>query len=146
MPHLLEQLDPNHSRWQLYLDAVRESESLVSMVWAAWLLGLALANQLIEQELASRAQLPTQWHSCPKCGTRLHSKGMRPRQIQTLVGIVHWQRRVGRCPKGCFGTQVVPLDIAAWFKNRLFWVTKQQKLSHRENDYKRNTNKKLKRI
>ena len=37
---------------------------------------------------------------------------MRPRQIQTLVGVVHWQRRVGRCPLGCRESQVIPLDNA----------------------------------
>lgn len=38
--------------------------------------------------------------------------GMRPRQIQTLVGVVYWKRRVGRCPQDCQGTQVAPLDAA----------------------------------
>jgi len=116
MPHLLEQLDNNDSGWKLHLDALRESESLVAMVWAAWLMGLALAARVIEQELATRAQRPTQWPTCPKCGTRLHSKGMRPRRIQTLVGIVHWKRRVGRCPQGCLGTQVAPMDEALGIK------------------------------
>ena len=37
---------------------------------------------------------------------------MRSRQLQTLVGVVHWQRRVGRCPNGCKGTQVALLDDA----------------------------------
>lgn len=66
----------------------------------------------MEQQLAERAQNTHQWSNCPVCGTRLRSKGMRPRQIQTLVGVVHWQRRVGRCPHGCKGTQVAPLDAA----------------------------------
>lgn len=66
------------------------------MIWASWLLGIAIAKQLIEQELERRAQLPTSWTKCPHCDTRLHSKGMRTRKIQTLVGVVHWQRRVGR--------------------------------------------------
>ncbi len=113
---LLEQIDQNDHWWQQHLSSIRESSSLESMVWASWLLGLALAKQLIEQELARRAQLPTPWTRCEQCGTRLHSKGMRPRQIQTLVGVVHWQRRVGRCPKGCKGSQIVPLDIALGVK------------------------------
>lgn len=71
---------------------------------------VAIAARVVEQELATRAQRPTQWPACSKCGTRLHSKGQRPRQIQTLVGVVHWQRRVGRSPQGCKGTQVAPLD------------------------------------
>ncbi len=37
---------------------------------------------------------------------------MRPRQIQTLVGLVHFDRRVGRCRNRCKGVMVVPLDQA----------------------------------
>ncbi len=116
IPQLLEQFDQNDNWWQQHLSSIRESSSLESMVWASWLLALALAKQIIERELTRRAQLPTPWTKCTKCGTRLDSKGMRPRQIQTLVGIVHWQRRVGRCPKGCKGSQRVPLDIALGVK------------------------------
>ncbi len=67
------------------------------MVWAAWLLGIAIANKLLSQELAARASVPTDWAPCPKCHCRLRSKGMLPRQIQTLVGLVQFHRRVGRC-------------------------------------------------
>ena len=116
IPDLLKQFDQDDYWWQQHLSEIRESSSLESMVWASWLLALALARQLIEQELDRRAQLPTSWTRCAECGTRLHSKGMRPRQIQTLVGVVHWQRRVGRCPKGCQGSQVVPLDITLGVK------------------------------
>ncbi len=35
---------------------------------------------------------------------------MSPRQIQTLVGLVHFERRVGRCRNGCKGVGLVPLD------------------------------------
>ena len=35
---------------------------------------------------------------------------MRPRQIKTLVGIVGFSRRVGRCRNGCRGVQQAPLD------------------------------------
>ncbi len=80
------------------------------MVWAAWLFGLALANRLLSQELAARASLPTQWPKCPECHCRLRSPRMRPRQIQTLVGVVHFERRVGRCRNRCPGVMVVPFD------------------------------------
>ena len=82
------------------------------MVWAAWLFGLALANRLLSQELARRASIPTHWPQCPQCHCRLRSKGMLPRQIQTLVGLVHFDRRVGRCRNRCKGVMVVPLDQA----------------------------------
>ncbi len=80
------------------------------MVWAAWVCGLAIANLLLSQELVRRASAPTHWSNCPKCHSRLRSKGMSPRQIQTLVGLVHFERRVGRCRNGCKGVQIVPLD------------------------------------
>ena len=113
---MLEQFNLNAPKWQQHLCLIKESSSLESMVWASWVLALALAKQLVEQELTRRAQLRTAWTRCSHCGTRLRSKGMRSRQIQTLVGMVHWQRRVGRCPKGCKGTQVIPLDIALGVK------------------------------
>ena len=80
------------------------------MVWAAWLLGIAIANRLLSQELAARASVPTDWAPCPKCHCRLRSKGMLPRQIQTLVGLVQFHRRVGRCRNGCKGVLIAPLD------------------------------------
>ncbi len=90
--------------------ALRKSQSLVAMVWAVWLFGLAIANRLLSQELAARASVPTQWTNCPKCHGRLRSKGMLPRQIQTLVGLVHFERRVGRCRNRCQGVLIAPLD------------------------------------
>ena len=99
--------------------AMGKSQSLVAMVWAAWLFGLAIAlrapakliaNRLLSQELAARASVPTKWPSCPKCHCRLRSKGMHPRQIQTLVGLIHFERRVGRCRNGCKGVLRIPLD------------------------------------
>lgn len=112
MSNSLEQLCLNDSRWLPNLEALKKSESLTAMVWAAWLLGMSLATFFVEQELAVRAVLPTKWPTCPKCPRRLRSKGRRSRQIQTLVGRVHWKRRVGRCPNGCKGTQAAPLDEA----------------------------------
>lgn len=80
------------------------------MVWTAWLFGLAIANRLLSQELVRRASAPTHWPNCPNCHSRLRSKGMGRRQIQTLVGLVHFERRVGRCRNGCKGVLKVPLD------------------------------------
>ena len=112
MQNSLEQLCANDPLLQIRYEAVRKSDSLVAMVWAAWLLGLMFATKIIEQEITKRAIQPTEWPTCPKCHRRLRSKGMRSRQLQTLVGVVHWKRRVGRCPNGCKGTQVALLDDA----------------------------------
>ncbi len=40
----------------------------------------------------------------------MHSKGSVPRQITSVIGIIRWKRRVGRCPYGCAIGQVAPLD------------------------------------
>jgi hypothetical protein len=42
----------------------------------------------------------------------LHSKGFVSRQITSVIGIIRWKRRVGRCPHGCAIGQVAPLDNA----------------------------------
>ena len=82
------------------------------MILAAGQLARWLAVLLVQEVLTQRAQQPTEWPTCPRCGARLRSKGLLPRQLTTLLGIVHWQRRVGRCPQGCKIGQVAPLDEA----------------------------------
>ena len=44
------------------------------------------------------------------CGHKLHSKGLAKRQITTLVGVIHFSRRTGRCPNCCRIGLVAPLD------------------------------------
>ena len=47
----------------------------------------------------------------------MRSKGFRPRQMETLIGRVHWNRRVGHCPnKTCKVSLSVPLDEALGIK------------------------------
>jgi hypothetical protein len=89
---------------------LKKCQSLAQIVWSAWYMGWEIARIIVEQELFVRAQTPTQWPNCAKCGSRLLSKGMLPRQIKTLVGEVRFSRRVGRCRHGCQGVQQAPLD------------------------------------
>jgi hypothetical protein len=72
--------------------------------------GGCLAVALIEEELAKRAQPPTEWPDCERCGKKLENKEFKERQLTGLIGTVHWERRVGRCPDGCKIGQVAPLD------------------------------------
>jgi hypothetical protein len=90
----------------------QQSQTLSQLVLTAWQLGLWFARTLVEQELEARAQRPTVWGTCRVCGRRLHSKGFAPRQVLTLVGVVQWRRRTGRCPERCRSRQPVPLDTA----------------------------------
>jgi len=80
------------------------------LILSACRLVRVLAVRIVEETLIERAQRPTQWPDCPKCGKRLHSKGFVFRQITSVVGTIRWKRRVGRCPNGCAIGQIAPLD------------------------------------
>jgi|TARA_B100001971_G_scaffold181496_1_gene178215 hypothetical protein len=103
------QIDPS---LQELFDAIENALTFTQLVLSAWRLARVLAVKIVEEVLFERAQRSTQWSDCPKCGKRLHSKGFVPRQITSLIGIIRWKRRVGRCPKGCTIGQIAPLDNA----------------------------------
>lgn len=89
---------------------LQQMPTLVMMVICVLKAIRVLAVALIEEELKRRALEPEIWPSCPHCGRTLHSKGFRARQILTLLGMVKWERRIGRCPNGCQNSQIAPLD------------------------------------
>jgi hypothetical protein len=97
---------------QELIEAIENASTLTLLILSAWRLARVLAARIVEEALIERAQRPTQWPDCPKCGKRLHSKGFVHRQITSMIGIIHWKRRVGRCPHGCEIGQVAPLDKA----------------------------------
>jgi len=83
---VLEKLDVPFGKWTEDIGAIREAKSLSSIVRASWKLGLGVGKEIVEQELKKRAEQPNNWPTCAKCGKGLRSKGMRPRQIETLLG------------------------------------------------------------
>lgn len=95
---------------QQRLAAIEQAQSLSALVVAAWALAQRLSVQIIEFVLTQRAQSATAWPPCPQCGKALHSKGLVAREVATLVGMIRWRRRVGRCPEGCAIGQVAPFD------------------------------------
>jgi hypothetical protein len=95
---------------QEMVTAIEQAPLLGVMMLAAWRLARRLAVKLVEEELKERAQHPTEWPVCRKCGKRLESKGFADRSLRGLIGIVKWRRRTGRCPDGCKIGQVAPLD------------------------------------
>lgn len=103
----ISQLEPS---FQELIEAIETASTLTLLIISGWQLARALAVRLVEEVLSERSQNPTQWTECPKCGIRLNSKGFIPRQINSLIGIIHWKRRVGRCPYGCEIGQIAPLD------------------------------------
>ncbi len=90
--------------------AVENAPILAVMMLAAWRLARAIAVAVVEDVLTERAQRPTKWPKCEKCGKRLESKGLLERSLRGLIGKVQWKRRVGRCPDRCEIGQVAPLD------------------------------------
>jgi hypothetical protein len=106
----IEELIPNHPDWQRLCQQLQQSSTLSATVLSAWQMGIWFAQSIVTQHLQERAQQPTVWGTCPVCQTRLVSKGLVHREILTLVGMVHWHRRVGRCPHRCQGSQSIPFD------------------------------------
>jgi hypothetical protein len=112
LPHL-ESLYPESSEWLSYCEQLRQATSLPALVWIALQLGLWFARKTLETELSERASAATIWPECPHCKRRMRSKGFRPRQMKTLIGLIQWQRRVGECPnRTCKVSLSVPFDEA----------------------------------
>ena len=109
---LLDSIRDDDPSLQWLLRAVEDAPSLTALILATWQVARVLAVHLIEAVLAERARQPTVWPPCPACGASLRSKGFAPRQMTSLFGPIRWQRRVGRCPRGCTISQVAPLDEA----------------------------------
>jgi len=93
------------------LEKIDRATRLSALVLATMSLAHALAVMILESELNRRAREHVEWPNCPSCGTKIESKGFRPRSVLTLAGLIGWKRRVGRCPKkGCRNRQYVPYD------------------------------------
>jgi hypothetical protein len=112
LSRLSDMLGDYDPQFQEPLARVREAGSLVLMVLAVWEVVRRLAVRLMEESLTVRAQQRELWPVCGRCRQWLQSKGFQPRTLYTLFGVIRWRRRVGRCPKGCKGSQVAPLDRA----------------------------------
>jgi hypothetical protein len=96
---------------QAKVQKLLSSTSLLELVYQSFQLCLYLARQLVEQELARRSAEKTEWPDCPNCGSRIESKGCRSRELLTLIGVISWSRRVGRCSQRCAIGQIVPFDL-----------------------------------
>jgi len=108
----METIRETHPEYQIMLDEMANATTLSLIIIAAWQLARILAVRLVEEALANKAQAKTEWGRCEKCGKRLQSKGFAPRQIKSIIGIIKWKRRLGRCSNKCAIGQVSPLDEA----------------------------------
>ncbi len=84
--------------------------ALKSMVLICLKIGIIIAILIIEDNLNKRAKDMTDSPICPICGKKLESKGFLSRQLTTLIGRIHWRRRVWRCPDRCKIGQIAPFD------------------------------------
>lgn len=105
MPSSIEQMLPDNREWQQLCKAMKITVSLSAIIITAWKMGLWLAKVIVEQQLQERADTPVAWGTCSMCKTQLVSKGFVSRQMLTLIGVVEWKRRVGRCPHRCPGSR-----------------------------------------
>jgi len=110
MSCLIDTIRETSPEWQTQVDELENAATLSLLIMAAWQLARDLAVRLVEEILAERAQVKTEWKLCPKCGQRLRSKGFKPRQLKSIIGEVKWERRLGRCANKCAIGQVAPLD------------------------------------
>ena len=94
------------------LQTASQATNLTELILAAWVLARVIAVQVVESVLKEWAGRPTSWPPCPNCGKTLHSKGLAKREVKSLLGVIRWRRRGGRCPGGCEIGQVAPLDEA----------------------------------
>lgn len=110
MSSLLVTIKDNCPEEQLLIEQLIEAKRLATMILIACQLGRMIAVLLVEACLAERSSAKTVWGTCDQCGKRLQSKGMRPRQIKSVIGVIKWKRRVGKCPNKCAIGQIAPFD------------------------------------
>lgn len=79
MQLLIEQLFNDEPEWQQLCKRLQNSSTLTALVLTAWQMGRWFARAIVEQQLQSRASVPTQWQPCPVCHTLLQSKGFAKR-------------------------------------------------------------------
>ena len=79
----ISQVDGSLQEW---IVAIQDAPSLGALMWAAWRLARVLAVKLVEEEWMERAQRPTEWPKCKKCGAQLRSKGFVERYLTGRLG------------------------------------------------------------
>lgn len=102
----------NRETLQPAIARMEQARRLCDLVIAVLLLVRSLGVLLVQQELGRRAQARVDWPVCLHCGTKLESRGRVTRAILTLLGLITWSRKVGRCPNGCEVGHVAPLDTS----------------------------------
>ena len=92
------------------LEEVQNSETIGEMIGKGFKLGRLIGAKVVEEVLNERGKGKRESGNCERCETKLESKGQRRRSLVTILGKLCWSRQMKRCPKGCKGSQVAPLD------------------------------------
>jgi hypothetical protein len=79
---------PTTPEWQAQWAHFAAAEGFAALVCSALQLGLLFARWVLSTALSERASAAHSWPECVQCGQRLRSKGFRPRQMTTLIGVV----------------------------------------------------------
>jgi hypothetical protein len=107
---VVELINLNRETLQPAMDSVYDAQRLDALVVRTWQLMRTVGVLLIQDVLRRRDEATVDWDRCPHCDTKLESRGRVPRGVLTLLGMVEWSRKLGRCPKGCKVGHVAPLD------------------------------------
>lgn len=105
----IAQSEPSLQEW---MDKIKNAPSLALLILAALQLGRIVAVKVVAEILNERGQAPDEGGECSGCGQPLESKGLKRREMMTLLGVVKWRRRVRGCPGSCASGQVAPSDVA----------------------------------
>ena len=92
------------------LEEVQDSKTIGEMIGKGFKLGRLLGAKVVEEILNERGKAKRESGNCERCGTKLESKGQRGRSLVTILGKLCWSRQMRRCPKGCKGSQIAPID------------------------------------
>jgi hypothetical protein len=107
LTNTIAQSDPS---LQELINKIKDASSLALLILAALQLGRGVAVKVAEEVLNERGQAPDEGGVCSTCGQPLESKGLKRREMMTLLGLVKWRRRVRGCPGKCTTGQVAPSD------------------------------------
>lgn len=109
---LIEVLSESNEELENRIQKLESSKRLAELIWICVELGRMIAVMVIEEVLNKRGSEKSEGSYCEGCGAKLESKGQRSRKLLTVIGEIKWSRQVRRCPKGCKGSERVPLDEA----------------------------------
>lgn len=110
MALFLEEISSADPRLESLARSVLNSVRLHQLVLSVFSFSLTLSLIMIEEILNSRAETAHDRRDCPFCSLPLESKGLINREMKTLIGTIHWKRRVRRCENGCPVGHVAPFD------------------------------------